>query len=65
MGRRQRLKGATDAILEKAFTDGEILHPHLLRPTWHIVKMSEKSSDTKREIFLYNMILLALYHCVR
>lgn len=60
MGRWSRLKGATNEILEKEFTDGEILRIHLLRPTWHFVKVAEKSSDSKREIFLYNMIVPAL-----
>jgi hypothetical protein len=32
-----RLKGATDADVERDFTDGKILRTHLLRPTWHIV----------------------------
>ncbi|MEO8354883.1 MAG: winged helix DNA-binding domain-containing protein [Chloroflexota bacterium] len=33
----QRMKGATDAMLEQAMTDGSILRTHLLRPTWHFV----------------------------
>src|SRR5204863_2843961 len=32
-----RLPGSTDAMVEKAFTDGEILRTHLMRPTWHFV----------------------------
>jgi hypothetical protein len=32
-----RLKGASDADVERAFTDGKILRTHLLRPTWHFV----------------------------
>lgn len=32
-----RLPGATDKIIEKAFTDGLILRTHLMRPTWHFV----------------------------
>lgn len=32
-----RLPGATDEIIEKAFTDGLILRTHLMRPTWHFV----------------------------
>src|SRR5947208_16944915 len=32
-----RLAGATDAAIERAFTDGAILRTHLLRPTWHFV----------------------------
>ena len=32
-----RLKGATDASVEKAFAAGAILRTHLLRPTWHFV----------------------------
>lgn len=33
----QRLKGATDKIIEKAFTNGDIIRTHVLRPTWHFV----------------------------
>lgn len=33
----QRMKDTTDATLEKAFADGEILRTHVLRPTWHFV----------------------------
>ncbi len=32
-----RLRGATDADVERAFNDGAILRTHLLRPTWHFV----------------------------
>jgi len=32
-----RLPGSTDAMVETAFTDGEILRTHLMRPTWHFV----------------------------
>lgn len=32
-----RLKGATDAALDKAFNEGKILRTHILRPTWHFV----------------------------
>src|SRR5512141_2027998 len=33
----QRTKGLTDAAIERAFADGEILRTHVLRPTWHFV----------------------------
>jgi hypothetical protein len=33
----QRLTGATDATVEKAFTDGDIIRTHVMRPTWHFV----------------------------
>jgi len=33
----QRLQGATDTIIEKAFTDGDIIRTHVMRPTWHFV----------------------------
>ena len=33
----QRMQGATDARIEKAFTDGAILRTHVMRPTWHFV----------------------------
>ncbi|HUF00673.1 MAG TPA: winged helix DNA-binding domain-containing protein [Anaerolineales bacterium] len=33
----QRMKGATDPILDKAFNEGKILRTHLMRPTWHFV----------------------------
>lgn len=32
-----RLKGSTDSDIETAFTNGDILRTHLLRPTWHFV----------------------------
>jgi hypothetical protein len=36
-GVAQRTRGATDAIVEQALTDGMILRTHVLRPTWHFV----------------------------
>jgi len=33
----QRVPGATDASVERAFADGAILRTHLMRPTWHFV----------------------------
>lgn len=33
----QRLKGATDKTIEDAFTNGDILRTHVMRPTWHFV----------------------------
>src|SRR6266487_128997 len=33
----QRAEGLTDAAIEQAFADGEILRTHILRPTWHFV----------------------------
>ncbi len=33
----QRLIGATEASLQRAFDDGAILRTHVLRPTWHFV----------------------------
>ncbi len=33
----QRLRGTTDALIEKAFTDGDIIRTHVMRPTWHFV----------------------------
>jgi hypothetical protein len=33
----QRIRGVTDATIEQAFTNGEILRTHVLRPTWHFV----------------------------
>ncbi|HEY8933726.1 MAG TPA: winged helix DNA-binding domain-containing protein [Cyclobacteriaceae bacterium] len=32
-----RIKGITDAAIEKDFNDGKILRTHVLRPTWHFV----------------------------
>jgi len=32
-----RIKGGTDAALDKAFNEGRILRTHILRPTWHFV----------------------------
>src|SRR6266567_2441750 len=33
----QRLEGATDDAIEKAFAKGAILRTHVMRPTWHFV----------------------------
>ena len=33
----QRTKGLTDSAVEQAFTNGEILRTHVMRPTWHFV----------------------------
>jgi len=33
----QRTNGLTDAAIEQAFAQGEILRTHVLRPTWHFV----------------------------
>jgi hypothetical protein len=32
-----RMRKATDAALDKAFNEGQILRTHILRPTWHFV----------------------------
>jgi len=32
-----RMRKATDAVVEKAFNEGQILRTHLMRPTWHFV----------------------------
>jgi hypothetical protein len=37
----QRLKNASDAGIEKAFTDGSILRTHVMRPTWHFVSPAD------------------------
>lgn len=33
----QRFQGATDDLIEKAFTAGDIIRTHVMRPTWHFV----------------------------
>ena len=33
----QRVAGATDAELDRAFDAGEIVRTHVMRPTWHFV----------------------------
>lgn len=33
----QRTRGATDAAIEREFSEGAILRTHVLRPTWHFV----------------------------
>lgn len=33
----KRIKGITDALVEKCFSEGKILRTHVLRPTWHFV----------------------------
>jgi hypothetical protein len=32
-----RLQNATDDLIEQAFTNGDILRTHVMRPTWHFV----------------------------
>ncbi len=32
-----RVKGTTDATIERLINDGKILRTHILRPTWHLV----------------------------
>src|SRR5215216_1458083 len=32
-----RMRKATDADIEEAYNDGQILRTHLMRPTWHFV----------------------------
>jgi hypothetical protein len=32
-----RTRGAVDAVVEQALSDGSILRTHVLRPTWHLV----------------------------
>lgn len=36
-----RIAGATDGLIEDAFTRGDILRTHVLRPTWHFVTPSD------------------------
>ncbi len=36
-----RMDGATDSLVEDAFTAGHILRTHVLRPTWHFVTPSD------------------------
>ena len=36
-----RMDGATDKLIEQAFTDGDILRTHVMRPTWHFVTPEE------------------------
>ena len=33
----QRMRHATDEVIEQAFAEGSILRTHVLRPTWHFV----------------------------
>jgi len=33
----QRMRDATDALLDLAFNAGDILRTHIMRPTWHFV----------------------------
>jgi transposase len=33
----QRLKNATDDLIDKSLADGDIIRTHVLRPTWHFV----------------------------
>jgi hypothetical protein len=36
-----RVKGITDALIEKEFNEGKILRTHILRPTWHFVSPAD------------------------
>ena len=36
-----RLPGATDNAIEQAFTNGDILRTHVMRPTWHFVSPAD------------------------
>src|SRR5687767_4407049 len=36
-----RMNKATDAVVEKAFNDGDILRTHVMRPTWHFVTRAD------------------------
>lgn len=36
-----RLQSATDAGIEKALNDGDIVRTHVMRPTWHLVAPSD------------------------
>src|SRR3712207_386261 len=36
-----RTRGAVDAAVEQALTDGAILRTHVLRPTWHFVTSAD------------------------
>ena len=33
----QRIRGATDAAIDEAFSSGKIIRTHVMRPTWHFV----------------------------
>jgi hypothetical protein len=33
----QRVRGATDAALDRLYDSGELLRTHVMRPTWHLV----------------------------
>ena len=37
----ERIPGATEADIDRAFQDGKILRTHVLRPTWHFVSPSD------------------------
>ena len=37
----QRLLNGNDPLIEKAFTGGEIIRTHVLRPTWHFVSPAD------------------------
>jgi hypothetical protein len=37
----QRVRGATDADLDRAFASGAFLRTHVMRPTWHFVMPSD------------------------
>src|SRR5688572_20662020 len=38
-----RVPGTTDARIEKAVGDGEIIRTHVMRPTWHFVSPDDVS----------------------
>jgi hypothetical protein len=37
----QRMRDASDSVVEKAFASGAILRTHVMRPTWHFVAPSD------------------------
>jgi Winged helix DNA-binding domain len=37
----QRLRACSEAMVDQAFSDGEILRTHVLRPTWHFVSPAD------------------------
>jgi len=37
----QRLRGADDTLIEQAFTNGDIIRTHVMRPTWHFVSPND------------------------
>lgn len=56
----QRLMGGTDQLIEKSFTNGDIIRTHVMRPTWHFV--SPKDIRWMLELTAPRVQMLTAFH---